>query len=132
MQSLVVDPEQLEGATPIAPTMPVQSARILSDLTRTPIEGRIAAVLKPCELRAAVELAKFLQVDLENVVTIGLDCLGTYDVTEYADMSPDQRSGALQTLADGSNDVQADELREACRMCSRCLLYTSPSPRDRS
>ena len=119
VQSLVVDPEQLEGATPIAPTMPVQSARILSDLTRTPIEGRIAAVLKPCELRASVELAKFLQVDLENVVTIGLDCFGTYDVAEYADMSPDQRIGALQTLAGGPNDAQADQLREACRMCSR-------------
>jgi len=119
VQSLIVDPEQLEGATPIAPTMPVQSARILSDLTRTPIEGRIAAVLKPCELRAAVELAKFLQVDLENVVTIGLDCLGTYDVAEYADMSPDQRANALQTLAGGSNGAQADQLREACRMCVR-------------
>ena len=119
VQSLVVDPEQLKDATPIAPTMPVQSARILSDLTRTPIEGRIAAVLKPCELRAAVELAKFLQVDLENVVTIGLDCYGTYDVSEYADMSADQRVGALQSLAGGSNDAQADQLREACRMCTR-------------
>ncbi|MCK5245782.1 4Fe-4S dicluster domain-containing protein [Candidatus Bipolaricaulota bacterium] len=119
VQSLVVDPEQLRDAIPIAPTMPVQSAHILSDLTRTPIEGRIAAVLKPCELRAAVELTKFLQVDLENVVTISIDCFGSYDVSEYADMSPDQRVGALQSLAGGSNDASADRLREACRMCSR-------------
>jgi len=119
VQSLVVDPEQLKGVTPIAPTMPVQSARILSDLTRTPIEGRIAAVLKPCELRATVELAKFLQVDLENVVTISLDCYGTYDVAQYAGMSGDERVGALQPLAGGSNDAQANQVREACRMCSR-------------
>ena len=119
VQSLIVDPEQLKDATPITPTMPVQSAHILSDLTNTPIEGRIAAVLKPCEHRAAVELAKFLQVDLENVVTIGVDCFGTYEVAEYADMSPDQRIDALQTLTDGPNEAQADQLREACRMCSR-------------
>jgi len=119
VQSLIVDPELLKDATPITPTMPVQSAHILSDLTSTPIEGRIAAVLKPCELRAAVELAKFLQVDLENVVTISLDCFGTYDVAEYGDMSPDQRIGALQTLVGGSNGAQGDQLREACRMCSR-------------
>ncbi len=119
VQSLIVDPEQLKDATPIAPTMPVQSAHILSDLTSTPIEGRIAAVLKPCEHRAAVELAKFLQVDLENVVTISLDCYGTYDVAQYADMSADERVGALQTLAGRSNEALADQLREACRMCSR-------------
>lgn len=115
VQSLVVDPEQLKDATPIAPTMPVQSARILSDLTRTPFEGRIAAVLKPCELRAAVELAKFLQVDLENVVTIGVDCLGTCDVSQYAEMSADQRAGFLQQLS--GVGVESAQVREACRMC---------------
>lgn len=119
VQSLVVDPEQLEDAMPIAPTMPVQSARILSDLTATPNEGLIAAVLKPCELRAAVELAKFLQVDLERVVTIGVDCFGTYEVTDYADLSADQRTAALQSLGGGANDAQAGEIREACRMCIR-------------
>ena len=119
VQSLVVDPEQLEDAMPIAPTMPVQSARILSDLTATPNEGLIAAVLKPCELRAAVELAKFLQVDLERVVTIGVDCFGTYEVTDYADLSADQRTAALQSLGAGANSAQAGEIREACRMCIR-------------
>ena len=119
VQSLIVGPEQLRDAMPIAPTMPVQSAHILSDLTATPLEGRIAAVLKPCELRAAIELTKFLQVDLENVVTIALDCAGTYDVTDYAGMTSEQRASAVRALAGGSNNTQADRMREACRMCSR-------------
>ena len=79
VQSLVKDPEMLGDANPVAPTMAVQSARILSQLAASPCEGRIGAVLKPCEMRAAVELTKFLQVNLDNVVTIGVDCLGTRD-----------------------------------------------------
>ena len=115
-QSLITAPEELSDALPIAPTMPVQSARILSDLTMTPFEGRIAAVLKPCELRAAVELSKFLQVDTENILTIGVDCFGTCDVSQYAEMSADQRSDVLQQLAAGT--LAEGQVREACRMCA--------------
>ncbi len=55
VQSLVKDPAMLKDANPVAPTMPVQSAGILSELTAGLTNGRIGVVLKPCELRAAVE-----------------------------------------------------------------------------
>ena len=56
--TLVHDPAQLERADPIAPVMPIQSARIVSQLTFTGPGERLAVVLKPCEWRATVELAK--------------------------------------------------------------------------
>ncbi|MGB2982714.1 MAG: 4Fe-4S dicluster domain-containing protein [Candidatus Bipolaricaulia bacterium] len=117
VQSLITDPQELSDTLPIAPTMPVQSAQILSELTRTPVEGRIAAVLKPCEFRGAVELSKFLQVNLENVLTIGVDCLGTYSVTDYAQMSAEERASAVLGLAEGTPESKTTAIREACQMC---------------
>ncbi len=127
VQSLIKDPGMLDDANPFAPTMPVQSARILSQLTRAPLEGRIAVVLKPCELRAAVELVKFLQVDLENGVTIGVDCRGTYSVKEYAEMSADDRAVAARALMVGTDEGRLSAaLREACRICE----YPAPMNAD--
>jgi len=113
-QSLVKNPEMLADANPLAPTMPVQSAHILSDLTMSGPAGRIAAVLKPCELRAAVELVKFLQVSLDNVVTICVDCPGTYEVKDFSEMPEEQRPAAVQALAAG----KPENVRRSCRICS--------------
>jgi len=115
VQSLIRDPAMLADANPLAPTMAVQSGKILSDLTATDLPGRIAAVLKPCELRAAVELSKFLQVNLDKVVTIGVDCLGTYEVTDYAELAESDRAVAAGTLIGGTSGNVA--FREACRIC---------------
>ncbi len=132
-QSLVKDVSMLEYANPLAPTMAVQSAQMLSDLTSTPFEGRIGVVLKPCELRAVVELTKFLQVKLENVVTIGVDCLGTYEVRDYAKMvastvasplSGDSDNGGFSSEAflEGvkNGEIKAVEdynFRNSCQIC---------------
>ncbi len=122
MQSLVTQAEMLKEANPLSPTMPVQSAQILAGLTSSLSSGRIAAVLKPCELRAVVELAKFLQVNLENVMTIGVDCLGTCEARDYAAMV--ENDGDLPNRVDlhGTKDgkvktSQDSGLREACLIC---------------
>ena len=114
VQSLVKDEGELEGANPFAPTIAVQSARILAELTSAPLDRRIGAVLKPCELRAAVELAKFLQVTLDSVVTIAADCAGTCEVKAYAEMSEEARSAFTEGMAAGHKN---GAVREACRIC---------------
>jgi len=126
VQSLITEPEEIADTLPIAPTMPVQSAKILSELTSTPGEGRIAAVLKPCELRAAIELSKFLQVDLQNVLTIAVDCMGTYSVTDYAQMSAEERGAAVSGLVEGTPESMPTAIREACQMCK----HPSPTGAD--
>jgi len=57
VQSLVTKPEYLEQADVLAPVLPVNSARIVSAMTRlAPVSKKTAVVLKPCELRALIEL----------------------------------------------------------------------------
>jgi formate dehydrogenase subunit beta len=102
----------------------VQSANILSDLTATPAGGRIAAVLKPCELRATVELAKFLQVKTDALVTIGVDCAGTCEVDAFKEMSPDRRKAVAAELVTGGG--VNGSLRTCCRICE----YPAPVGAD--
>ena len=130
VQSLVTDVQSLQDAHPLAPTMAVQSAHILEDLTRSPLEGRVGAVLKPCELRATTELSKFLRVDLEQVLTIGVDCLGTYEAREYADKAAENEKLVGQLDLDGVADgkvtcgrIEENGYREACQLC------VTPSPK---
>ncbi len=123
VQSLVRDPAGLTRLAPFAPVMPVQSARILSSLTFRDPEARIAALVRPCEARASVELAKFLQVRLERLLLITLDCPGTVEVRDWASLSPDVQSEALGDLMTGMRDGQPVlpeglALREACRLCT--------------
>jgi len=122
VQCLIKDQTMLEGTDPLAPTLAVQSARILSDLTPSESNGRIGAVLKPCELRAAVELAKFLQVSFDHVVTIGVDCVGTYPVSDYADMVQNNSEPSPQTLSKvyKEGEIKGEmesSLRTCCQIC---------------
>ena len=122
VQSLITDPEKLKDANPLAPTMPVQSARILSDLTSSPSQSLIGAVLKPCEMRAVVELEKFLQVNLDNILIIGVDCLGTYEVKDYAELAERDKEFKAkinpEVFKEGvMSPGEGPGFREACRIC---------------
>jgi formate dehydrogenase subunit beta len=92
-QTLIRDPEKLNGVCVLSPTMAVQSARVISNLSVKNLGKKVGAVLKACEIRAAVELAKFLQVKLDNVCFIGIDCPGTFEVADYAKMVQEGKGG---------------------------------------
>lgn len=118
VQTLVSNPEKLNSANPLAPVLPVNSARILSSITRTGSSQRkIAAVLRSCELRAVIELAKLKQVTLDNLLIIGIDCYGTYSINDYSNLAEEGKSPteiALGNIKDGKED---ELLREACQVC---------------
>lgn len=122
VQSLIKRVEMVGDTNAVAPTMAVQSARIVSNLTSSPFDGRIGVVLKPCELRATVELVKFLQVNLDNVVTIGIDCVGTYEVRDYAEMEEKDRVLVSQSIFEKFKDGEIKpgngySFRESCHIC---------------
>jgi formate dehydrogenase subunit beta len=80
--------------------------------------------LKPCEIRASVELAKFLQVKLDNLYLVGVDCPGTFEVPDYAKMVQEGKGGdALgKELLKGMEKGEASApsgyaFRTACQMC---------------
>jgi formate dehydrogenase subunit beta len=83
MPSLVADPEQLRGVDPLAPVFAMNAAKILARLTRKPLGGKIAAILRPCEMRAFVELVKLKQARVNDVILIGIDCLGAFQNKDY-------------------------------------------------
>ena len=49
--------------------------------------------MKACEIRAIVELAKFLQVKLDHLYLIGIDCPGTFEVPDYAKWPRREKEG---------------------------------------
>jgi formate dehydrogenase subunit beta len=123
-QALIKDPDKLERANPLASAMMVNSASLVSNLTRLGNREKVGVVLKSCEMRALVELVKLQQASLDNLVTIGIDCLGTYEVTQYAQMSKELEDGAgpspeqLQAAREGEV-IPRDgyEFRAACQIC---------------
>lgn len=129
VQTLIRDPEKLNGVCVLSPTMPVQSARVISNLSVKNLGKKVAAVLKACEIRAAVELAKFLQVKLDNVCFIGIDCPGTFEVADYAKMVQEGKGGEpltkelLKGMEKGEfSPPSGYAFRTACQMCEYPVL----------
>ncbi len=80
----------------------------------------IAVVLKPCEVRAVVELAKLQQVNLDPFLIIAVDCWGTYSVQDYAakvEEAGQDSSVTSDFLKQVTSGNVPDELRGACKMC---------------
>jgi formate dehydrogenase subunit beta len=124
--ALVADRDLLQAANPLAPVMGVNAAPIAGRLSVRDPGERIGAVLRPCEWRALVELTKLRQADLDRLVTIGIDCFGTYDVPTYSKLRQAQGSAgpaapaslggpALTGLASQSGVA----LRDGCQMCEK-------------
>jgi len=116
VQTLVTRPDFIDHADVLAPVMPVNAARIMQTMTRlTPANRKTAVVMKPCELRALVELVKLRQVQLDNVYLIGIDCPGAYSVTDYVELAATRTSDEFaKTAWDGQDDPK---LRAGCQIC---------------
>ena len=140
--ALVSNPDLLDAANPLAPVMGLNAARVAGRVSIREPRGRIGVVLRPCELRALVELVKLQQASLDDMVTIGVDCLGTYDVAVYTAMhanpltglrAQSSRSGQAAVdmaamLAQAQNGELAPQegalqkgctFRDGCQMCEK-------------
>ena len=122
MPTLVTDPDQLDGVDPLAPAFPLNAAKIVSRLTRKPIGSKVAVVLRPCEIRAFVELVKLKQGRTDDVVLIGMDCLGAFPNKAYLQYA--ERHGAESTvrfyksvLAGNPAEIEGTALAPACMSC---------------
>ena len=115
--ALVTDPAVLAYACPLAPIMPVSMARVVSKMTRVaPGKKTIAVVLRPCDLRALIELVKLKQASLENLLLIGLDCYDTYSPADYREFRRQMKEPAEEFLRRVRNGDETN-IREACLAC---------------
>jgi len=119
--SLFADAGLMDGVNPWAPVMPVQGARAVSNLAFTDPGKRVAAVLRPCESRAVVELIKLKQIRPEQLAFITVDCPGTFELSSFAESgagAAEVSKGLLGGMQSGA-PAAADGLsfRTSCTIC---------------
>ena len=138
--SLITDPDEVIESAGALHFAPVNVAKEVSKYLDGAKNLKIAVTCKPCDCRAIIELSKRGQINLANVILIGLNCTGTllptvarkiiedeYHVIPEDVVGEDLDNGKLIiTLADGSRKQRdLEELeekgygrRENCRRCS--------------
>ena len=113
---LIQNEAALQGSSPLPPIMPVQGARVISSITRRGKgKNRIAAIVRPCEARATIELAKLGQADLENIILITVDCPGVIPLSDYFQ---DEGKGD-KVFEDAFQNWDSKPMRPVCRICDK-------------
>jgi len=116
---LIKDKSLLKDAVPISPIMSVQGAHAVSSVTRLGKGNmKIAAVMRPCEIRATVELAKLGQTDLENMTLISMDCPGVLPMSDF--LSDPKKSMSL--FDDAVQKWDDKIMRPVCQICDKSSM----------
>lgn len=118
MPTLFTDPSKMDGVDPLAPAAPVSGARQAVSLTRNPSGKKIAMVLRPCEIRAVIELIKLNQASLTDVVLISMECDGRMEnntFVEQAAANPDITDAFLES------DELKGKITKTCASCDRFM-----------
>jgi formate dehydrogenase (coenzyme F420) beta subunit len=119
---LLEDPKQFEQVNPFKPLMTFNAAKYVPQKLEDNPTARLGVILRPCEMRALTEMAKHAPINLDQLLTICIDCLGTYpadDVhwrTERKGSAEGLSYEALQFARQGG--IVAYRYRSACQMCS--------------
>ncbi len=117
---LMQDPSFLKDASPLPPIISVQGGRVISSLTKHgKLSQRVVAVMRPCEIRAGLELSKLGQADLENVLFISVDCPGALPLADYVSDPEHGKAEYRRVLQEWGNDA----IRPVCQTC---LHFAAP------
>jgi formate dehydrogenase subunit beta len=118
---LVHEVSLLDSANPLPPVMTVQGGKALSSLTEHgELEGTIAVLMRPCEIRAAVELSKLKQIDLDNFTFFSIDCPGAMPLSDYMNDPQEMTKIFEQSLEKWG---ESESLRPVCQICDQFSLY---------
>jgi formate dehydrogenase subunit beta len=113
--ALVTDPGLLSKVCPTVPVMPANGGRLAALLTvPEPSEKPVAVVLRPCELRALVELTKLNRARLDDLLLISFTCSGVLPIRAVKDDFAAKRGKYVEEAAAGR---VWDGLRDTCRAC---------------
>jgi len=74
---LVTEPEEVVGTSGALHCSSPNIARYLKEYLDGASGLKVAVVCKPCDAKAIIELAKRTQVNLDNLLLVGLNCTGT-------------------------------------------------------
>ncbi|MCK4728919.1 MAG: Coenzyme F420 hydrogenase/dehydrogenase, beta subunit C-terminal domain, partial [Desulfobacterales bacterium] len=138
--SLMTDPDQVIECAGSLHCAPVNVAKEVKEYLDGAKGMKMAVTCKPCDARAIIELAKRGQINIENLILIGLNCTGTLlpavarrMIKDEYQVNPDDLIGEdiddgkfIITLRDGTKkERDLNELeekgygrRENCRRCA--------------
>jgi len=120
----ITDPGKLDSAEPLSPYMPANAANLLSELTAVgPMPSKVAAVIRPCELRGFVERVKRQQANRENIVFISPVCSGVLRVDSLAEGRYESELAGYWSAAEKLED--ASENRPNCTTCEHFIPYNA-------
>jgi formate dehydrogenase subunit beta len=121
---LIASHDRMEQTVPLSPGFFVNAGPMMSRLTRTRAGSTLVAWLRPCEIRAFVELTKLRQGAREEVIIVGMDCpmaLSRKDYDDWAvqgdDMSVGVENWIHTVYRKPVNRVDAWPVSPACRVC---------------
>jgi len=119
---LTENEELIEGLNVLPPVMPVQGGKALSSLTKHGMaERKIAMVMRPCEVRAAIELIKLKQIESDNIFLISIDCPGVLPLKDYLEDSKKGESTFEEAVKSGNKDVMRP-------VCQTCVYFSMTAP----
>lgn len=125
---VITDPSEIARVNPFAPVMLNNTAAILTEFMDSYPDAQLAAILRPCELRTAIECQKrqngatqsaSRSISFGNLVTIGIDCLGTLSVNDYTKYVDILGVDAItqDTIVHAINGQTILDVRTACQIC---------------
>jgi len=118
---ILTAPAGLEEVNPFQPLMLMNIVKVIPDVLKEHKDGRVGVLLRPCEMRALNEVAERGAIQTERLLTLCVDCLGTFpeDEFEWRSARKDSEKGltgeALQFASQGG--ISAYRYRAACQMC---------------
>ncbi|MDD1770204.1 MAG: hypothetical protein LUO79_03875 [Methanomassiliicoccales archaeon] len=116
---LIKDRRLLERAVPLPPIIPKASGKAVVSLTRRGKgDLKVAIVLRPCEMRGAVELIKLGQIEPTNLTFITMDCPGALPLQDFAG----DHEGQKRRFAETESFDDDRHVRPICRICVNMSL----------
>ena len=109
----------LKESHPIPPVMFVQGAKAISSITRLG-EGniKVAVIMRPCEVRATIELAKLGQTNIENMTLISMDCPGVMPTSDFLN-DPDE---GIKQFNEAAKKLDDTIMRPVCQTCDKSSM----------
>lgn len=121
---LITSPDQVDQTVPLGPGFFVNAGPMVSRLTRTKSGAVIGVWLRPCEVRAFVELTKLRQGARDEVVILSMDCPMALSRKDYDDWAAQGEKGLgdvdkwIHTVyRKPGTRVDAWSVARACQVC---------------
>ncbi len=126
--TLIDNPKCLEQVNPFKPVMTENAARLIPEILHNNPQAKIGALLRPCEMRALSEMVKHNSFTLDNILTICVDCLGTFPPDEYAWRA--KRKESTHNLPKDTYTFAKQGSVLAYRYRSVCQICISPEAKE--